>query len=100
MEEARYLEVTNVKWGHTREESEQHHMLHPHECSERTPSPPAHCHTPAAPTKPTGIVTHPSWSVHFGFPTGDCAAPFQIQVRYLFVIRKRSLQKDVMDSHA
>ena len=31
-EEVRYLEVANINWGHTREGSEQHHMLCPHEC--------------------------------------------------------------------
>ena len=32
--------------GRTREGLEQHHMLHPHERSKQTPSPPAHSHTP------------------------------------------------------
>ena len=68
MEEARYLEVVSIDWGHTLEGSEQHHMLHPHERSKHIPSPqllhaqllhlfvtipspPAHSHTSAAPTR-------------------------------------------------
>ena len=42
MEEARYLEVANINWGHTREGSEQHYMLHPHERSTHTK--PSSCH--------------------------------------------------------
>ena len=52
MEEARCLEVANYELGaHLRGiGAVEHHMLHPHECSKHTPSPPAYCRTPAAPT--------------------------------------------------
>ena len=33
MEKARDLEEANTNRRHTRERSEQHHMLHPHACS-------------------------------------------------------------------